>query len=121
MSLEGVEWYLLNSFRFIRVVPLGMVVWSSVIILCIRSLFSNLSVVVGFRPCSICASCIHAVSSEDGFSKKLFIVLFRWTPALCLSMNNVRVIGDLTQWWYLMPVISLEPPYLANMNCIRPA
>ena len=97
-----------------------MVIWSSVVILCISSLCSSLSEVLGFRPCSICASCIHAVSSEDGVSRKLFIVLFRWTPALCFSRNNVLVMGDLTQWWYLMRVISLEPPCVASMNCTSP-
>ena len=110
----------MNSSGFISVVPLGMVIWSSVVILCISNLCNNLSEVLGFRPCSICASCIHAFSSGDGFNRKLFIVLFRWTPASCLSKNNVLVIGDLTQWWYLMRVISLDPPYLARMNCIRP-
>ena len=97
-----------------------MVIWSSVVILCTSSLWSSLSEVLGFRPCNICASCIHAVSSEDGFSRKLFNVLFRCTPTLCLSKNNVLVIGDLTQWWYLMRVISLDPPYLASMNYSRP-
>ena len=78
-------------------VPLGKVIWSSMVILCISSLWGSLSEVLGFRPCNICASCIHAVSSGDGFSWKLFIVLFRCTLALCLSKNNVLVIGDLTQ------------------------
>ena len=32
-----------------------------------------------------------------GFSRKLLIVPFRWTPALCLSKNSVLVMGDLTQ------------------------
>ena len=81
------------------------------------SLCSNLSEVLGFRPWIICVFCINEVSSGDGVSRKLSIVLFRWTPALCLSKNNVLVMGDLTQWWYLMRVISLEPPYLASMNC----
>ena len=96
----------MNSSLFIRVVPLGMIICSSVVILCISSLCSSLSEVLGFRPCSICASCIHAISSEVGVSRKLFIVLFRWTPALCFSRNSVLVMGDLTQWWYLMRVIS---------------
>ena len=74
-----------------------MVIWSSVIILCTSSLCNNLSEVLGLKPCIICASCIHAISNGDGFSRKLFIVLFRWTPALCLSKNNVLVIGDLIQ------------------------
>ena len=65
--------------------------------LCTSSLCNNFSDMLGFRPGNICASCIHAVSSGDGFNRKLFIVLFRWTPALCLSKNNVLVIGDLTQ------------------------
>ena len=88
----------MNSSGFIRVVPLGMVIWSSMIILYTSSLCSNLSEVLGFRPCIICTSYIHAVSSGDGVSRKLFIVLFRWTPTLCLSKNNVLVMGDLTQW-----------------------
>ena len=61
--------------------PLGKVIWSSVIILCTSNLCNNLSEMLGFRLGSICASCIHAVSSGDGFSRKLFIVLFRWTSA----------------------------------------
>ena len=109
----------MNSSWFISVVPLGMVIWSSVVILCMSSLCSNLSEVLGFRPCSISASCIHAFSSGDGFIRNVSIVLFRWTPALCLSKNNVLVIGDLTQWWYLIREMSLEPPYLARINCIR--
>ena len=43
MSLEGAEWKSLNSSGVIRVVPLGMVSWSSVIILCISNLCNNLS------------------------------------------------------------------------------
>ena len=101
-------------------VPSGMVICSSFIILCNRSFCNNLSEVLGFRPCRFCASLNHVVSSGDEFSKKLFIVLFRWTPALCLNKNNVRVIGDLIQWWYLMWIMSLEPPYLASMNCNKP-
>ena len=78
-------------------VPLAMVIWSSVVILCTSSLCSNLSEMLGFSLWIICASCIHAVSSGDVISKKLLIVLLRWTPALSLSKNNVLVMGDLTQ------------------------
>ena len=87
----------MKSSVFIKVVPLGIVIWSSVVILCISSLCSNLIEMLGFRPWSSCASCIYAVSSGDGFSRKLFIVLFRWTLALCLRRNRVRVMGDRTQ------------------------
>ena len=92
----------------------------NVIILCNRSFCSSLSEVLGFRPCRFCASFIHAVSSGNEFNRKLSMVLFRCTPASCLSRNNVLVIGDLTQWWYLMQVISLEPPYFASINCVKP-
>ena len=78
-------------------VPLGMVIWSSVVILCINSLCSNFNEMLGFRPGKFCASCIHAVSSGDGVRRKLLIVLLRCTPALCLSKNRVLVMGDLTQ------------------------
>ena len=97
MSFVGLEWYILYSSGFIRVVPLGMVICSKFIILCNSSFCSSLREVLGFRPCRCCASCIHAVSSGDGFNRKFSIVLLRWTPASCLSKNNVLVIGDLTQ------------------------
>ncbi len=97
MSLEGVEWYILNSSGFMSVVPLGKVIWSSVVILCISNLCNNLSEMPGFKPGRFCDSCIHAVSRGDGLSRKLLMVLFRWTPALCLSRKSVLVIGDLTQ------------------------
>ena len=73
-----------------------------------------------FSPCRFCASFIHAVLSGEEFNRKLSFVLFRWIPASCLNGNNVMVIGDLTQWWYLMRVISLEPPNLASINCAKP-
>ena len=62
MSFEGVEWCILNSAEFISVVPLGMVIWSSVVILCTSNLCSNLSEMSGFKPGRLCDSCIHAVS-----------------------------------------------------------
>ena len=74
-----------------------MMICSNFIILCNKSFCNSLSDVLGFRPCKFCVSFIHAVSSGDEFNKKLSIVLFRWTPASCLSRNNVLVIGDLTQ------------------------
>ena len=80
MSLEGVEWYVLNSFGFIKVVPLGKVIWLSVVILCISNLCNNLSEMLGFMPGSICDSCSHAVSRGDGFSRKLFMVPFKVDP-----------------------------------------
>ena len=97
MSLVGLEWYILKSFGFIRVVPLSMVICSNFVILYSKSFSNNLREVLGLRPGRFCASCIHAVSSGDGFNRKLATVLFRWTPASCLSRNNVLVIGDLTQ------------------------
>ena len=77
ISFVGLEWYVSKSFEFIRVLPLGMVICSSVIILYISSFCSNLSEVLRLKLCRCCASCIHAISSADGFSRKLFIVLFR--------------------------------------------
>jgi hypothetical protein len=56
------------------VLPLGMVICSSVIILCTSSLCNNLIEVLEFKPCRFCASFIHEVSSGDGFSRKLCIV-----------------------------------------------
>ena len=97
MSFVGLVWYFLNSSGFIKVVPLGMIICSSFIILCNSNFCSNLNEVLEFRPCRFCASLNHAVSSGDGFNKKLSSVLFRWTPASCLSRNSVLVIGDLTQ------------------------
>jgi hypothetical protein len=120
MSFVGLEWYVLKSSWFIKVVPFGMIVCSSFIILCTRSFCNSLSEVLGFRPRRFRASFTHAVSSGDAFNRKLSSVLFRWTPALCLSRNNALVLGDLTQWWYLMQVISLEPPNFASMNCVKP-
>ena len=63
MSLVGLQWYILKSSGFIRVVPLDMVICSSFIILCDSSFCSNLKDVLGLRPCRFCASLIHAVSS----------------------------------------------------------
>jgi hypothetical protein len=97
MSFVGLEWYVLKSSGFIKVLPLGMIICSNFIILCNRSFYNSLSEVLGFRPCIFCASFSHAISSGDGFSRKLSIVLFRWTSVSCLSRNNVMVIGDLTQ------------------------
>ena len=96
MSFVGLEWYVLKLSGFIKVVPLGMVICSSFIILCNRSFCNNLSEVLGFRPCRFCASLNHVVSSGDEFNKKLSIVLFRWSPVSCFSRNSVLVIGDLT-------------------------
>ena len=87
----------MKSSGFISVVPLGIIICSSFIILYNRSFCSSLSEVLGFRPCMFCVYFNHAVSSGDGLSRKLSIVLFRCTPASCLSRNNVLVIGDLTQ------------------------
>jgi hypothetical protein len=64
----------LKSSGFIKVVPLGIIICSKFIMLCIRSFCSNLSEVLGFRPCRFCASFNHAVSSGDGFNRKLSIV-----------------------------------------------
>ena len=97
MSCIGLEWYVLKSSGFIKVVSLGMIICSSFIILCSRSFCNSLSKVLGFKPYTFCASFNHAVSSGDGFNRKLSIVFFRWTPTSCLSRNNVMVIGDLTQ------------------------
>jgi len=77
MSFVGLEWYVLKSSGFIKVVPLGMVICSNFIILCNRSFCSSLSKVLGFRPCRFCASLNQAVSSGDEFNRKLSIVLFR--------------------------------------------
>jgi hypothetical protein len=85
MSFVGLEWYILKSSGLIKVVPLGMTICSNLIILCSRSFCNNLNEVLGFRPCRFCVSFNHAVSSGDGFNRKLAIVLFRWTPASCLS------------------------------------
>ena len=120
MSFVGLEWYILKSSGLIRVVPLGMIICSNLIILYSKSFCSNLKEVLGFRPGRFCASFNHAVSSGDGFNRKLSNVLFGWTPASCLSKNIVLVIGDLTQWWYLMRAISLDPPNFASINCISP-
>jgi hypothetical protein len=97
MSFVGLERYILKSFGLIKVVSLGMIICSNLIILYSRSFCNNLSEVLGFRPCRFCASFNHVVSSGDGFNMKLSIVLFRWTPTSCLSRNSVLVIGDLTQ------------------------
>ena len=97
MNFVGLEWYILKSYEFIKGVPLGMIICSNFIILCNRSFCNNLSEVPGFRPCRFCASFNHAVSSENGFNRKLSIVFFRWIPASCLSRNNVLMIVDLTQ------------------------
>ena len=97
MSFVGLEWYILKSPGFIKVVPLGMIICSSLIILYSRSFCNSLSEVLGFKPYRFCASLNHAFSSGDEFSRKLYIVLFRWTLASCLSRNNVLVIGDLMQ------------------------
>jgi hypothetical protein len=98
MGFVGLKWYILKSSGFIKVVPLGMIICSNFIILCNKKSCNNSSEMLGFRPCRFCASCNHAVSNGDEFSRKLSIVLFRCTPASCLSRNNVMVIGDLTQW-----------------------
>ena len=92
-----------------------MVICAKVVILCSSS--SSLREVLGCRPCTFCASFIHAVSSGDGFSRKLSKVLFKWTHASCLSKNSVLVMDDLT---HLMRVISWEPPNFASINCVGP-
>ena len=97
VSFVGLEWYFLKSSGFIKFVPLGMVICSNFIILCDRSFCNNLNEVLGFRPCRFCVYFNHTVSSGGGFNKKLSNVHFRWTPASCLSKNNVMVIGDRTQ------------------------
>ena len=97
MNFVGLEWYVLKSSGFIKVVSLGMVICSNFIILCNRSFCSSLSEVLGFMPCMFCASFNHVVSSGEGFNRKLSIVHFRWTPASCLSKNSVLVICDLVQ------------------------
>ena len=74
-----------------------MIICYNFIILCTRSFCSSFSEVLEFRPCRLCVSFNHAVLSRNGFNRKLSIVLFRWTPASCLSRNNVLVIGDLMQ------------------------
>ena len=102
MNFVGLEWYILKSSRFIKVVPLGRVICSNLIILCNRSFCSSLNEVLGFRPCRFCVFFIHEVSSGDEFNRKLSMVFLKWTQASCLNRNNVLVIGDLTQWWYLM-------------------
>ena len=94
-------------------VPLGIIICSNFIMLCSRSFCNSLSEVLGFRPYKFCASFSHAISSGDEFNRKLSSVLFRWIPSSCLSRNSVMVIGDLTQWWYLMRDISLDPPNFA--------
>jgi hypothetical protein len=76
-SFVGLEWYVLKSSGFIKVVPLDMIICSKFIILCSRSFCNSLSEVLGFRPCRFCASFIYAVSSGDEFNRKLSIVLFR--------------------------------------------
>jgi hypothetical protein len=50
MSLVGLEWYVLKSSGFIRVVPLGMVICSNFVILYSKSFSNNLREVVGLRP-----------------------------------------------------------------------
>ena len=96
-SFVGLEWYVLKSYGFIKVVSLGIVICSNFVTLCSKSFCNSLSEVLGFRPCRFCASFSHVVSSEDESNRKLSIVFFRWTPASCLSRNSVMVMGDLTQ------------------------
>ena len=43
MSFVGLEWYILNSSGSIKVVPLGMIICYSFIILCNRSFCNSLS------------------------------------------------------------------------------
>jgi hypothetical protein len=70
MIFVGLEWYVLKLSGFINVVPLGMIICSNFIILCNRSFCSSLSEVLGLRPCRLCASFNHAVSSGDEFNRK---------------------------------------------------
>ena len=68
----------------------------------------------------VLASFIHMFSSGEVLKMKLSNVLFRWTPASFLSKNSILVIGDQTQWWYLIRGISLAPPNVASINCSNP-
>ena len=50
MSFVGLEWNILKSSGFIKIVPLGIIICSNFIILYDRSFCNNLSEALGFRP-----------------------------------------------------------------------
>lgn len=89
--------------------------------LCESSLFKSLCERFGSR----CGRSVVVISVHSCFSS----VILRWKSSTmllrCMSpavfiRNNVRVIGDLMQFCCLILGMSLAPPALANMCCIRP-
>ena len=44
----------------------------------------------------------------------------RWIPPSVFMRNNVRVVGDLIQSWYLILGMSFAPPCLASICCMSP-
>ena len=41
-------------------------------------------------------------------------------PSSFFIRNNVRVVGDFVQSWYLILCMSYAPPYFARMCCMSP-
>ena len=87
----------------------------------IRSLCNSLIDSSVFRCGSTDAACVlHSCSSSVVLNWKFVSMLLRWAPPSFFIRNNVRVVGDLIQSWYLILCMSSAPPCLASMCCISP-
>ena len=88
---------------------------------CVRSLYSSLRDSSLFS-CgrTVVAWDFHSVSSSVACSWKFASMLLRWAPPSFFIRNNVRVVGDLVQSWYLILCMSFAPPYFARICCMSP-
>lgn len=78
--------------------------------LCISSLYRSLKDNLGLRCGNLISACaIYCSSCLATWSWKFKLVLLRWAPLSFFVINNVLVVGDLTQSWYLIPGISFAP------------
>ena len=85
----------------------------------IKSLCSSL-IDNSLSSCGVRAvACIfHSCSNSVIWSWKFDSMLLRWTPPSFFIRNNVLVVGDLIQSWYLIICMSSAPPCLASICCI---
>ena len=88
--------------------------------LCVRNLCSSLGDVSLFSCGNRIVVCVcHSYSSYVICSWKCVSILLRWIPPFFMR-NNVLVVGDLIQSWYLILCMSCAPPCFASICCVRP-
>ena len=76
---------------------------------------------MGFKCGSfVIALVVHSCSSSMVCSWKYVSKLLRWAPPFFFMRYSVRVVGDLVQSLYVILGVSVAPPYLASMCCMRP-